>query len=58
MEQEFGNVGFFEGVKTGVPGENLSEQRRRTNIAVVESGNRSRATAPSLLNRELKHVRY
>ena len=28
IELEFGNVGFYEGRKTGVPGEKPSEQRR------------------------------
>ena len=28
MEFEFGNVGFYEGRKTGVPGEKHSEQRQ------------------------------
>ena len=47
VELEFGNVGFCEGRKTGVPGEKPSEQGREpttnsTNDA--ESRNRIRAT--------------
>ena len=45
IELEFGNVGFYEGRKTGVPGEKPSEQRQQTQPTFdAETGNRTRAT--------------
>ena len=46
IELEFGNVGFYEGTKTGVPGEKPSEQRREPTTNSTHIWRRDRESNP------------